>query len=431
MVDDTGPDRSLPSRRDLRQGREPEPDGIDALLGGQPQPAARRPLFPDLEDEAPAPARAAAGPRRGTADPLASGRPPRRRGRRALTVTIVLVVLVGLLGGGAALLWATFGDRIQESLGLVEDDYSGEGEGEVLVVIEPGQLGDDIARTLADEGVVMTSQAFYELLLAQDPEPVFHPGVYRLAQRMSSQAALDALLDPANRVENTATIPEGSTGEQTIALLAEATGIPLADFEAAVADPSAYGLPADAPSMEGWLFPSTYTFDPRLSAADIVGQLVAQTVAVLDARGVPVEDRERILTIASIVQSEARRSDDFYRISRVIANRLDAGMNLEMDSTSQYGVGAGKESVWSTDEALGDDNPWNTYVHPGLPVGPISNPGELAIDAALNPAEGPWIFFATVNLDTGETVFSETIGEHEAAVAQLTEWCAANPGRGC
>jgi len=128
------------------------------------------------------------------------------------------------------------------------------------------------------------------------------------------------------------------------------------------------------------------------------------------------------------VQSEARISDDFYRVSRVIQNRLDDGWRLEFDSTAQYGSAQADGSVFSTQESLDADNPYNTYVIEGLPIGPIGNPGDLAVDSAIAPADGPWVFFVTVNLDTGETVFSETIAQHEEGVAQLRAWCRDNSG---
>jgi UPF0755 protein len=102
-----------------------------------------------------------------------------------------------------------------------------------------------------------------------------------------------------------------------------------------------------------------------------------------------------------------------------------------MDSTAQYGVGEDDGTVSSSENALTDDNPWNTYVHPGLPIGPISNPGDVAINAAMHPADGPWFYFVTVNLDTGETVFTSTIAEHERAREQWIQWCRDNPGSGC
>jgi UPF0755 protein len=125
------------------------------------------------------------------------------------------------------------------------------------------------------------------------------------------------------------------------------------------------------------------------------------------------------------------------KVSRVILNRLDPSNQetfglLQMDSTAQYGYGelhAG--SVSTSEQAQHDDNPWNTYVHPGLPVGPISNPGDVAIDAAMHPADGPWLYFVTVNLDTGETVFTTTYAEHQKYVKQFQQWCSEHPDSGC
>jgi UPF0755 protein len=88
-------------------------------------------------------------------------------------------------------------------------------------------------------------------------------------------------------------------------------------------------------------------------------------------------------------------------------------------------------TVSTSGEALKDDNPWNTYVHPGLPIGPIANPGDVAIDAAMHPVDGPWYYFVTVNLETGETIFSSTDAEHEVAKRQWAQWCRENPDSGC
>jgi UPF0755 protein len=360
--------------------------------------------------------------------------PPREKkihGRVIAGILITLLVLAGLVASGFYV-WDTFGPQIRSVMGWEEpNDFEGAGSGEILVTIADGQTGSDVADTLAASGVTKTAEAFYELLLAQDADVVFQPGVYSLAKGMSAQSALDALQDPASKIERTATIREGITGPTIIAELSAATEIPVADFEAAIADPTVYGVPESAVSIEGWLFPATYTFDPGLTAEQVIQTLVDRTIASLDSAQVPVEERERVLTIASIIQREARQADDFYKVSRVIQNRLDEGMRLEMDSTAQYGVDEATGSVWSSAEALGSENPWNTYQIDGLPVGPISSPGDVAIDAAMHPAEGSWLFFVTVDLSTGETVFSNTVSEHDAAVSRLRAWCADNPDSGC
>jgi len=439
-------------------GAEDRSGSGEPRAGGQAQPGPTRPGptqpgqagAPGREPREPvlaAPVLPAAQPvdRGGSASKQRSDRPVRewgvdemidrdrrRRGaRRAIIVSSIIVVILLVLGGAVTFIWSSYGGRIADAMGWVQKDYEGQGQGEVLVTIAEGDTGEDIANTLEQQGVVKTADAFYKLLLAESPEPVFQPGVYQLAQQMSARAALDALMDPASRVEHAVTLPEGLTGEQTLQRLADATGLPLSDFQAAVADPSAYGLPSGAPSMEGWLFPATYTFDPRLTAQEIIAQMVDKTVSVLDAQGVAAADRERILTVASIVQREARQAQDFPKVARVIYNRLDADMLLQMDSTAQYAGSTAGDTVWTSGESLSDDNPWNTYVNPGLPIGPISNPGEQAIEAALSPAPGSWLYFVTVNLDTGETVFNDTLEQHDAAVEQLNQWCVANPGHGC
>ncbi len=366
-----------------------------------------------------------------------SGPDARRSRLRARRVAlIVAVVLTGSVAGGAVWAWATFEQPIRTLLGWQEPaDYEpGEAGGEALVTIAAGDTGADVSAALFRAGVTRTETVFYDMLIASGADPAFYPGVYRLQQRMTAAAALAALQDPAAKVDSVVQLREGMTVEQSLQVISDSLGIPVDDLRAAVADPAAYGVPAD--SLEGWLFPATYTFDPGVTAPEVVHTMVDRTVASLDAAGVPPAERQRILTIASIIQREARE-DDFAKVSRVIANRLGpAGAEtsglLQMDSTAQYGYGEMHDGTASSSaEALADDNPWNTYVRPGLPAGPIANPGDAAIDAAMHPADGPWLYFVTVNLDTGETVFSTTAAEHEAAVARWQQWCADNPESGC
>jgi UPF0755 protein len=137
-------------------------------------------------------------------------------------------------------------------------------------------------------------------------------------------------------------------------------------------------------------------------------------------------DRHKVLTLASIIQKEAAIAEDFYKVSRVFTNRLDIGMHLQSDATVSYGTGG--TTVTTTDAERSDPNGYNTYRYPGLPIGPISAPGSRAIDAALNPSKGSWLYFCAVNLKTGETVFSTTYAEHQIAVAQWQAWMRANPG---
>lgn len=353
-----------------------------------------------------------------------------RRKRLAITLSIVGVLLVGLIAGGAYV-WSQYGSQISLALGWTSNDYEGEGSGEAVVVIKEGEIGEDIAATLERQDVVKTSDAFYDLLL-QDPSVEFQPGAYQVRQQMSAASALEALQDPENRVPLTVVIPEGFTVEQTLERISESIELPIEDLQSAAANPATFGVPGDAETLEGWLFPATYEFEIDTTPEEAIQRMVDEQVAVLDSLEVAEEDRERTLTIAAMVQKESGTVDDFGKVSRVIHNRLDDGMKLQMDSTAQYGMGEHHDgSVWSTDEALKDDNAWNTYVHTGLPAGPIANPGRDAIAAAISPEKGDWLYFVVSPGGTGASTFSVTAEEHEAAVSEYREWCDTTPDSGC
>lgn len=353
----------------------------------------------------------------------------RRRGR--IVISTVLVIMLGALGAGAAWGWAEYGDRISLAMGWTTNDYEGEGQGETLVSITEGQIGADVATTLAAADVVKTSEAFYDLLLEQDPSVDFQVGTYKMKLQMSAQAALDALLDPANRMELTVVIPEGISAHAALERVSGVTKIPMEEFDAAVANPQAFGVPEQFPSIEGFLFPATYTFEPGDTAETIVQKLVDRMWQALDEHGVAHEDAWRVLTLAAMVQREAgSRLEDFPKVARVFQNRLDIGMLLQSDATVSYGTGR-TDTVWTEASERADaSNPYNTYANPGLPVGPIGLPGDVAIDAAVHPADGPWLYFMPVDLSSGETEFAETIEQHEQNVQKLAEWCTTHAAEG-
>ena len=222
-------------------------------------------------------------------------------------------------------------------------------------------------------------------------------------------------------------IPEGTAAVDVYAILADATAIPLDQVQAAAADLASFGGPAEATSLEGWLFPATYELDPGLDAHGYLQQMVDTMKQRLTTAGVQPADYQRVIVFASLIQRAAGLAADYPKVARVFQNRLDQGMLLQSDATVAYGTGQ-THRVTTTDEERGDEaNPYNTYQHLGLPVGPISNPGDLAIDAAVAPADGSWLYFVTTNLDTGETTFSTTLGEHEAAVKVWQAWMRDHP----
>lgn len=351
---------------------------------------------------------------------------PKRRGRFIWVFVLLGFLVVGV--GAVGAVWLNFEDQVRSVMGWeLPNDYTGTGNGEkVSVVIVSGDIGSDIANTLHEAGVTQTYDAFYDLLLEQTEQPNFLPGTYTLQQEMSAQSALDALLEPEARVVSKVTVPEGSTLSQTLSRLSKGTGVPLKEFKAAAKKYTALGVPKAAPSLEGFLFPATYTFDPGLSAKDILQRMVDRMYESLDAEGVKKSNRLEVLTMAALIQKEGGNAKDFYKVSRVFQNRLDDNMLLQSDATVSYGSGG--TSISTTDAERADaDNPYNTYVHLGLPVGPISAPGDDAIDAALHPKKGAWLYFVLINGDTGETKFSNTLEEHDAAVLVWQAWLRAHP----
>ncbi|GAA1061297.1 endolytic transglycosylase MltG [Agromyces bracchium] len=355
-------------------------------------------------------------------------REPNRRRRGAWGCLIALIVLGALVAGAAFFLQGPITSLMERF--QPPEDYSGAGSGEVVFMINEGDGGETIAANLEEQDIVASSEAFIEEVTSRSEQPIFYPGAYRMANRMSASDALDALLDPENKLENTFVIQEGLWARDALANAAAATGIPVEDLEAAASDPQALGLPAEATSVEGFLFPATYTFGPDVTAEVVVQTLVDRSFQALDEAGVAPEDRWETVIIASMIEREAGSEEDAYKVSRVIRNRLDANQFpsqlLQFDSTVHYGTG--DDTVVTTTDAERADasNPYNTYVHPGLPPGPIGNPGDVAIDAAQNPADGPWLYFVTVNLETGETVFSATLEEHEAAVEEFLRYLDEN-----
>lgn len=341
-----------------------------------------------------------------------------RRARVWLAVIAAVLVIGGLVVYGQRAQLRTWYD------GVMGRDYQGSGSGSVTLVIAPGESGVDVAANLEKLGVVKNADIFYRLIASQNT--VFYPGSYTLHKQMSSSAALAMLSDTSSHIVYHVTIKEGLRIGNVLQQLSDATGISVEKFQSAAKDLAALGVPTSAPNADGYLFPATYDFDPGMTATQILKTMVDRTYEELDSFGVANADRHKVLTMASIIQKEARQTSDFYKVSRVFANRLKVGMKLQSDATVSYGSGG--TTVTTTDAERAASNGYNTYVRDGLPVGPIGGAGHLAIDAALHPADGTWLFFCAINLKTGETVFSTTAAEHEQAVLKFQAWIRQNPG---
>lgn len=341
-----------------------------------------------------------------------------RKGK-LIAIVLALLIVVGGVAGYA------FRGQLRAALDSISGvDYQGSGTGTVNLVISSGDSGEQVATNLVKLGITKDFSFTYKRIIARNPS--FVPGTFKLHKQMSADAALDLIANPTSKVVSRVTIKEGLRIGTVLKQLSKASNIPLSDFESAVSDPTAYGLPANLPNMDGYLFPATYELEPGSKASDIIQAMVNRMATELKKFGVTEANRHKVLTMASIIQKEARLTPDFYKVSRVFYNRIAKGMLLQSDATVSYGSGG--TTVTTTDAERADGNGYNTYVHSGLPIGPIGAPGSTAIDAALNPAQGSWLYFCAINLKTGETVFSTTYAEHGRAVKIWQQWMRDNPG---
>ncbi len=336
---------------------------------------------------------------------LQESRPPSGRGRGILAVVVAVLVVIALLGG---LVYVASGLLGQSG----PDDFPGPGSGEVTVVITSGASITEMAQTLEAAGVVASSEAFVKAAGANDNSVQIQPGTYVLMAGMPAADAVVALLDPASRITEKVTIPEGLRVSSTVTLLAKKTHLTRKDLRAALGQPETLGLPDYADdNPEGFLFPATYTLEPATDAEAQLTAMVTRFQQASDSVGLTERAADVELTpyevviVASLIQAEARPKD-FAKVSRVIYNRLDAGMRLQLDATVNYAL-KGSDLQLNSDD-LEVDSPYNTYLYEGLPPGPINSPGEAALEAALDPAPGPWLYYVTVNPKTGKTKFTDS-----------------------
>ncbi len=360
-------------------------------------------------------------------------RPPARRGRRrgarAGRAARRLAVLVAALALVAVAAFAAFSVLKPMVSGIREsNDYAGPGSGAVEVVVSEGDFAPRIGSTLEQAGVVKSAKAFSDAAKDNPASISIQPGSYTMLTQMKASDAVAFLVDSKNRTAPRVTLREGLWKGETFAQLSKQTGVPLADYEKAAQDAAALGLPAAAKgNIEGYLFPATYEFAPKASAAEQLRAMVSKSVAELTRLAIAPEQVERTMIVASIVEAEGRREEDRPKIARVIENRLAKPMRLQLDSTVSYG--AQKRALTTSDAERLVVNGSNTYALDGLPTGPIGNPGAAAIEAAANPVPGPWLFFVAVNPTTGETKFAVTKEDHDKGVAEFQVWCAANKGQ--
>jgi UPF0755 protein len=355
----------------------------------------------------------------------------RRTRRKALAAVLASLIVLAFIATASTVGISRVYHKLTEG---TADWKNGPIGAEQVVQIKAGSSIRTIGRTLQEAGVVRTEGAFVAAARDDARATRLQPGFYRLNLHMSADGALAKMLDPSSKILARIAIPEGSDVADTVAKLAKESGIDATDFTKVLDDPKALGLPnwAKDNNPEGFLFPATYDVEPDATAQKVLQQMVERfNVALkstdLVARSAVVgKTPYEVLTIASLVQAEAKLEVDMPKIARVIYNRLERGMKLQLDTTVIYANG-GRKAVTTTAEQRAKQSPYNTYLIDGLPAGPIDSPGEAAIEAALSPAEGDWLYFVAVNPDTGETKYAVTAAEHARNVEEFRAWLRAHP----
>ncbi len=350
------------------------------------------------------------------------------RVRGAIAVVLSLGVLIG---GG----WFVYAKVHDAWIGYrtVEDYLDPAGTADVVVEIPRGSSTNKIADILLAADVIRTGKAFDRAAGSDPNSRKIQYGLYKLRTQIPAKTALAMLLDPANQVKNQFQIREGLRLSEVLTSLAASTKVPERDLEAALKDRKQFDLPSwIGKSNEGFIFPDTYNLPLKPGAASVLTlpidefKKTVQDLAFEERAQALGQKPYDVLIMASIIEREVFRNEDRAKVARVFYNRLEKGMPLQSDATVAFAVKK-TGTVWTTPKERRSKSPYNTYQHTGLPPGPITAPAKKAMEAALSPADGKWLYFVPINLDTGETVFSETLAEHNAARAKLQQWCLASP----
>lgn len=370
-----------------------------------------------------------------TSEPGARRAERRRRGPGCL----IGLVLLALLFGGLYLGVTKGVDLVQEQFGGTPD-YAGPGNEDVLFEVKDGDSIAAIGRNLKDQDIVKSVDAFTEAASGNPAATGIQVGFYPMKTQMKASDALEILVDPANATAATVTIPEGLRVVDIVAILAKNTDYSKKQFEKSLEDTAALGLPDYAEgNPEGYLFPATYEFGPQATPAEMLRTMVdrwRQAAADTDLEAKAEQlgyTPHQMMTIAAMLEAEGR-GDYTPKIARVIYNRLDNPDNgitnglLQIDATVNYALDRELVAVPTTED-LEVDSPYNTYKYPGLPPGPIEAPGQAAIEAALNPDDGNWLFYVTVDLATGETKFTDDYDEFLEFKQEFQDYCATQSDR--
>jgi UPF0755 protein len=303
------------------------------------------------------------------------------------------------------------------------------------VILPPGASFSAVTDSLAAHGVIANRRWFKLLARIRGVDRSVHAGVYEFPAGTSQWTVL-GMLARGKKAALRFTVPEGLTIQEVAALASERLGIREDSFVAAARDARTAStiLGMQVPSFEGFLRPETYVLPADINARELV-RIMAEGFksewrpawdARLDSIGM---NRLELVTLASIVEGEARADDERETIAGVYRNRLRIGMALQADPTVQYAIslkrGRRKSRLFEKDYQF--KSPYNTYLNPGLPPGPVNSPSRRSLEAALYPANVRYLYF--VARPDGRHVFSRTYTEHLRAIRQIRQGQRAGSAR--
>lgn len=288
----------------------------------------------------------------------------------------------------------------------------------LMLSVTPGTTARQIGAELAQRRVIRNAWVFGYLARTQNSDAKLLPGEYYLSSSMSPSQIIQVLLKGPDLETARVTIPEGFSTEQIIDVLVQkGLGSKETFTKVITSDPFPYSFLQETPAgihrLEGFLFPDTYFFKKGTSPHQVIDtllqrfkrELTPETTASLQKSKLTIHDW---VTLASIVEKEAEKADDRPLIASVFFNRLGKNMKLESCATVQFALGTPKPKLYDKD--LQTPSPYNTYLHLGLPPGPIANPGHAALDAVLHPAQSDYLYFLAKS--DGFHVFAQTFAEH-------------------
>lgn len=337
---------------------------------------------------------------------------PGRWGRRIAIGAGVLVLLAVVAGGLGLLYWQS------------QVDPKGPAGSEVAVEIPVGSSTQRIASLLERDGVVGSARNFRLYVRVKGAGP-FQAGSYTLRRNSSYDDVIATLDEGPKLVFERLTVPEGLILKQVAALVGKLPGRSAEAFLAAATDGTVRSKyqPAGSTNLEGLLFPDTYNFEAKDDEHAILRRMVSAFDAAAAEAGIDdvaeggLVDPYQAVIVASLVEREARVADDRGMVSRVIYNRLQKKMLLQVDATVIYALGrTGEKGLRVLFSDLEVDSPYNTYKNPGLPPAPIASPGAAALRAAVAPTEGPWLYYVVIDAD-GRHAFGTTLAEHNRNIA--------------